>query len=175
MPLGLHLPDLLILIIILLVFGSKKLPETGEAIGKSIIAFKKGLSGSNEKIDKNDVQEQALLEQSQSKPDPLECGLVSKKASPNTVVSAAAHPRRQRRGDIDERLKALIVDQLGVDEREVVPNASFVEDLNADSLDLVELMMSLEEEFNLQISDRDAKKILTVQEAADYIKVDTHK
>ena len=70
---------------------------------------------------------------------------------------------------IHERLKKIIVDQLGVDESEVVPNASFVEDLNADSLDLVELIMSLEEEFKLQISDEDAEKITTVQEAADYI------
>jgi acyl carrier protein len=68
-----------------------------------------------------------------------------------------------------ERLKKIIVDQLGVDESEVVPNASFVEDLNADSLDLVELIMSLEEEFKLQISDEDAEKITTVQEADDYI------
>ena len=70
---------------------------------------------------------------------------------------------------ISERLKKIIVDQLGVDESEVVPNASFVEDLNADSLDLVELIMSLEEEFGLQISDEDAEKITTVQEAEDYI------
>ena len=70
---------------------------------------------------------------------------------------------------VDERLKKIIVDQLGVDESEVVPNASFVEDLNADSLDLVELIMSLEEEFKLQISDEDAEKITTVQEAEDYI------
>jgi acyl carrier protein len=70
---------------------------------------------------------------------------------------------------IHERLQKIIVDQLGVDENEVVPNASFVEDLNADSLDLVELIMSLEEEFKLQISDEDAEKITTVQEAADYI------
>jgi acyl carrier protein len=68
-----------------------------------------------------------------------------------------------------ERLKKIIVDQLGVDESEVVPSASFVEDLNADSLDLVELIMSLEEEFKLQISDEDAEKITTVQEADDYI------
>ncbi len=68
-----------------------------------------------------------------------------------------------------ERLKKIIVDQLGVDESEVVPSASFVEDLNADSLDLVELIMSLEEEFKLQISDEDAEKITTVQEAEDYI------
>ncbi|HYL42955.1 MAG TPA: acyl carrier protein [Ktedonobacteraceae bacterium] len=70
---------------------------------------------------------------------------------------------------ISERLKKIIVDQLGVDESEVVPSASFVEDLNADSLDLVELIMSLEEEFKLQISDEDAEKITTVQEAEDYI------
>jgi len=71
--------------------------------------------------------------------------------------------------NVSERLKKIIVDQLGVDESEVVPNASFVEDLNADSLDLVELIMSLEEEFKLQISDEDAEKITTVQEAEDYI------
>ncbi len=71
--------------------------------------------------------------------------------------------------NVSERLKKIVVDQLGVDEIEVVPNASFVEDLNADSLDLVELIMSLEEEFKLQISDEDAEKITTVQEAEDYI------
>jgi acyl carrier protein len=71
--------------------------------------------------------------------------------------------------NISDRLKKIIVDQLGVDESEVVPSASFVEDLNADSLDLVELIMSLEEEFKLQISDEDAEKITTVQEAEDYI------
>ncbi len=70
---------------------------------------------------------------------------------------------------IHERLQKIIVEQLGVDESEVVPSASFVEDLNADSLDLVELIMSLEEEFQLQISDEDAEKITTVQEAEDYI------
>ncbi len=70
---------------------------------------------------------------------------------------------------VSERLKKITVDQLGVDESEVVPSASFVEDLNADSLDLVELIMSLEEEFKLQISDEDAEKITTVQEAEDYI------
>ena len=70
---------------------------------------------------------------------------------------------------VHERLTKIIADQLGVDESEVVPNASFVEDLNADSLDLVELIMSLEEEFKLQISDEDAEKITTVQEAEDYI------
>jgi acyl carrier protein len=71
--------------------------------------------------------------------------------------------------NIRERLKKIIVDQLGVDESEVVPSASFVEDLNADSLDLVELIMSLEEEFKVSITDEDAEKITTVQEAEDYI------
>jgi acyl carrier protein len=75
---------------------------------------------------------------------------------------------------IHDRLKKIIVDQLGVDESEVVPAASFVEDLNADSLDLVELIMSLEEEFGLQISDEDAEKITTVQEADDYIEEHMH-
>jgi acyl carrier protein len=70
---------------------------------------------------------------------------------------------------IHERLVKIIVDQLGVEESEAVPSASFVEDLNADSLDLVELIMSLEEEFQLQISDEDAEKIATVQDAEEYI------
>ena len=71
--------------------------------------------------------------------------------------------------NIRERLKKIIVDQLGVDEGEVVSSASFVEDLNADSLDLVELIMALEDEFDLQISDEDAEKITTVQEAINYL------
>jgi acyl carrier protein len=70
---------------------------------------------------------------------------------------------------VSERLKSIIVEQLGVEESEVVPSASFTEDLNADSLDLVELIMSLEEEFKLQISDEDAEKITTVGEAEEYI------
>ena len=74
-----------------------------------------------------------------------------------------------------ERVRRLIVDQLGVDEDQVTPNASFVDDLNADSLDLVELIMSMEEEFSkdgrtLEISDEDAEKIVTVQDAVDYLK-----
>src|SRR6476620_4486191 len=68
-----------------------------------------------------------------------------------------------------ERLKKLVVEQLGVEEDEVKPEASFVDDLNADSLDLVELIMSLEEEFGTEISDEDAEKIRTVQDAVDYI------
>lgn len=74
-----------------------------------------------------------------------------------------------------ERVRAIVIEQLGVEEDEVVPNASFVDDLNADSLDLVELIMSLEEEFSndgdsLEISDEDAEKIVTVQDAVDYLK-----
>ena len=67
------------------------------------------------------------------------------------------------------RVKKIIVEQLGVEEDEVVPTASFVEDLNADSLDLVELIMSLEEEFGMEISDEEAEKIVSVQDAVDYI------
>jgi acyl carrier protein len=70
---------------------------------------------------------------------------------------------------VSERLKKIIVEQLGVEDNEVIPSASFTEDLNADSLDLVELIMSLEEEFKLQISDEDAEKITTVGEAEEYI------
>ena len=69
----------------------------------------------------------------------------------------------------EDRLKKIIADQLSVSEEEVVPEASFIEDLNADSLDLVELIMSLEEEFNVKISDEDAEKIRTVQAALDYL------
>lgn len=74
-----------------------------------------------------------------------------------------------------ERVRKIIVEQLGVEEEEVTPSASFVDDLNADSLDLVELIMSMEEEFTsddrtVEISDEDAEKIVTVQDAVDYIK-----
>lgn len=74
-----------------------------------------------------------------------------------------------------ERLKKIIVDQLGVDDDQVAPNVSFVDDLNADSLDLVELIMAMEEEFSdadrqIRIPDSDAEGIKTVQDAIDYIK-----
>ena len=71
--------------------------------------------------------------------------------------------------EIYEKLKKIIVDQLGVDETDVTMEASFVDDLNADSLDLVELIMSLEEEFGTEISDEDAEKIRTVNDAVQYI------
>ena len=71
--------------------------------------------------------------------------------------------------EIMAKLKPVIAEQLGVDEGEVTETASFTEDLNADSLDLVELIMSMEEQFGLQISDEDAEKLTTVGEAVDYI------
>ncbi len=76
-------------------------------------------------------------------------------------------------GTTFERLKKIIVEQLGVDEEEVTPTASFVEDLNADSLDLVELIMSLEEEFGMEISDEDAERIQKVSDAVEYIEEHT--
>jgi acyl carrier protein len=73
-------------------------------------------------------------------------------------------------GTVEERVKKIISEQLGVEEDEVTPEASFVEDLGADSLDTVELVMALEEEFGIEIPDEDAEKILTVGKALDYIK-----
>ena len=69
----------------------------------------------------------------------------------------------------EERVKQIIVEQLGVDEAEVTPNASFVDDLGADSLDTVELVMAFEEAFEIEIPDEDAEKIRTVQDAVSYI------
>ena len=69
---------------------------------------------------------------------------------------------------IEERVKKIIVEQLGVKEEDVKPEASFVEDLGADSLDTVELVMALEEEFDIEIPDEEAEKITTVQSAIDY-------
>jgi acyl carrier protein len=71
--------------------------------------------------------------------------------------------------ELVEKVKQIISEQLGVDEGEVTASASFVDDLGADSLDQVELVMALEENFNLEIPDEDAEKIRTVQDAIDYI------
>jgi acyl carrier protein len=71
--------------------------------------------------------------------------------------------------EVVEKVKQIISEQLGVDESEVTPSASFVDDLGADSLDQVELVMALEEAYELEISDADAEKILTVQDAISYI------
>ena len=70
---------------------------------------------------------------------------------------------------VDERVKQIIVEQLGVDEAEVTPTASFVDDLGADSLDTVELVMAFEEAFGIEIPDEDAEKIATVKDAISYI------
>ncbi|MBW8056423.1 MAG: acyl carrier protein [candidate division NC10 bacterium] len=72
--------------------------------------------------------------------------------------------------DIEERVKKIVIEQLGVDGAEVTPDASFVEDLGADSLDTVELIMVLEEEFGIEIPDDDAEKIAQVKDAVQYIK-----
>ncbi|MBM7036586.1 acyl carrier protein [Vibrio sp. qd031] len=71
--------------------------------------------------------------------------------------------------NLEERVKKIIVEQLGVDESEVKNEASFVDDLGADSLDTVELVMALEEEFDTEIPDEEAEKITTVQAAIDYV------
>jgi acyl carrier protein len=70
---------------------------------------------------------------------------------------------------IEERVKEIIAEQLGVDRSKVIPEASFVEDLGADSLDTVELVMALEEQFEIEIPDEDAQKIITVKDAIDYV------
>ncbi|MEJ2363418.1 MAG: acyl carrier protein [Deltaproteobacteria bacterium] len=70
---------------------------------------------------------------------------------------------------IEERVKKIVIEQLGVKEEEVTPSASFVDDLGADSLDVVELIMALEEEFDLEIPDTEAEKIVNVQNIFDYL------
>ena len=69
----------------------------------------------------------------------------------------------------DDKVKQIVSEQLGVDEGEVTPSASFVDDLGADSLDVVELVMAFEEAFDIEIPDEDAEKIRTVKDAVDYI------
>jgi acyl carrier protein len=77
--------------------------------------------------------------------------------------------------DVEQKVKQIIVEQLGVDESQVDNSASFVEDLGADSLDIVELVMAFEEAFEIEIPDEDAEKIVTVKDAIDYIKGRTSK
>ena len=72
--------------------------------------------------------------------------------------------------NVEDKVKQIIVEQLGVDEGEVTQNASFVDDLGADSLDTVELVMAFEEAFDIEIPDEDAEKITNVQQAIDYVK-----
>ena len=68
-----------------------------------------------------------------------------------------------------DRLQAIVAEQLGVDTEKITPDAEFIQDLNADSLDMVELVMSLEEEFGVEISDEEVEKIVKVSDAVDYI------
>jgi len=75
--------------------------------------------------------------------------------------------------DVSDKVKSIIVEQLGVEEDEVKEEAKFIDDLGADSLDTVELVMALEEEFNIEISDEDAEKITTVHDAVTYIESHT--
>ena len=75
---------------------------------------------------------------------------------------------------VEDKVRGIIVDQLGVDEKQVTSDAAFIDDLGADSLDTVELVMALEEEFDVEIPDEDAEKISKVQDAIDYIKNNTN-
>lgn len=72
--------------------------------------------------------------------------------------------------NIEKKVKQIIAEQLGISEEEVTSEASFIEELGADSLDIVELVMAMEEEFEVEIPDEDAEKLLTVQNAIDYVK-----
>jgi acyl carrier protein len=95
-------------------------------------------------------------------------------ATAGSMPPARAEPELEaRQGDpmaaVDEKVKQIIVEQLGVEEAEVTSTASFVDDLGADSLDTVELVMAFEEAFDIEIPDEDAEKIRTVQDAITYI------
>ncbi len=72
--------------------------------------------------------------------------------------------------NIEKKIKQIIAEQLSISEEEVVNEASFIDDLGADSLDIVELVMAMEEEFEMEIPDEDAEKLLTVQDVLDYVK-----
>jgi acyl carrier protein len=86
-----------------------------------------------------------------------------------TKISCRIDGQEKRMAAVEEKVKQIIVEQLQVDEAEVTPSASFQEDLGADSLDVVELVMQFEEAFDLEIPDEDAEKIKTVKDAIDYI------
>jgi acyl carrier protein len=89
--------------------------------------------------------------------------------------SGPAVVSQEDRVAVADKVKSIIVEQLGVDEEEVTPDASFVDDLGADSLDTVELVMAFEEEFGIEIPDEDAEKITRVKEAVEYIEAHAKK
>jgi acyl carrier protein len=84
-------------------------------------------------------------------------------------MAAPLNEEERRMASLDEKVKQIIVEQLGVDEAEATPTAHFIDDLGADSLDIVELVMAFEEAFEIEIPDEDAEKITTVKDAIDYI------
>jgi acyl carrier protein len=96
--------------------------------------------------------------------------LCSPRLTPYTTPRNSLHRSQPPMSSIEERVKKIVVEQLGVKEEEVSASASFVDDLGADSLDTVELVMALEEEFECEIPDEEAEKITSVQQAIDYIK-----
>jgi acyl carrier protein len=84
-------------------------------------------------------------------------------------MAGPPNEEERRMASLDEKVKQIIVEQLGVDEAEVTSTAHFIDDLGADSLDIVELVMAFEEAFEIEIPDEDAEKITTVKDAIDYI------
>ena len=101
----------------------------------------------------------------------------SAQVASNKTPSASAAKKAKKsvppERSIEERVKQIIIEQLGVDEKRVVPTANLVKDLDADSLDCVELVMAFEEAFDMEIPDQDAERLKTVQDCIDYIKVHT--
>src|SRR5579871_3152060 len=99
--------------------------------------------------------------------------------SPETPISDNSHPLQKleesRMSDVAERVKKIVVEHLGVEEAKVTDNASFIDDLGADSLDTVELVMAFEEEFGVEIPDDAAEKILTVKDAIAFIQQNASK
>jgi acyl carrier protein len=94
----------------------------------------------------------------------------AKARNPNPLKYAPRQGKESSMENFEQRVKKIIAEQLGVNEAEIKNESSFVDDLGADSLDTVELVMALEEEFETEIPDEDAEKITTVQQAIDYVK-----
>jgi len=88
---------------------------------------------------------------------------------PRVFVTTAARQKEEQMENIEQRVKKIVAEQLGVNESEIKNDSSFVDDLGADSLDTVELVMALEEEFECEIPDEEAEKITSVQQAIDYV------